>query len=182
MDQMDQMDLDQMDQMDLDQMDQMDLDQMDQMDLDQMDQMDLDQMDQMDLDVDDELETSPVEVVQHEGAQQQCPPGGLPGDQQQQQRQQEGRDLLQEPGQSGRAAAARGRPVAAVRRVALRLAQQVGHAPHDQSPAQGPHRGGAALHQPVWEVWEEHREENREEHYGGVGPVGGRRDFTGMVH
>lgn len=101
-----------------------------------------------------------MEVVQHEGAEQQRPPGPesapprfsvrpLGDQQQQQQRQKEGRDLLQEPAQPGRTPAAHLRRIAAVRRVAPRLLQQIGHAPDQQSPAQVGNTGVQALHRPA---------------------------------
>lgn len=88
-----------------------------------------------------------MEVVQHEGADQQPPPGpGLRGEQQQQQRHKESRHLLQEPAEPGRAAARlRGR-VAAVPCAVLHLPQKVSAPTHHQTPAQVRHDGLAALH------------------------------------
>ena len=95
----------------------------------------------------------PVEVVQHEGTDQQGasgpPPGSpplLPGQQQHHQRQQQSRSLLQEPGQSGGAAAAPRDSVPAVGCVGPGLTEQVGRASEDQSPAERGHGRLTALH------------------------------------
>lgn len=109
-----------------------------------------------------------MEVVQHEGADQQSPPGpGLRGEQQQQQRHKESRHLLQEPAEPGRAAARlRGR-VAAVLCAVLHLPQQVSAPTHHQTPVQVRHDGLAALHhtrqQPRGGEEEEMGEEEKEE-------------------
>ncbi len=95
--------------------------------------------------------------MQHEGAEQQRPPGPVPaparlgvrllGEQQEQQRQQEGRELLQEPPHRRRTAATLRPHVAAVLRAVPRLVQQESHARGDQSPAQVGHNRGPTLHQ-----------------------------------
>lgn len=90
---------------------------------------------------------SPVEVVQREGAEQQRPPPLSPRiPAEQQQRQQEGRNLLQEPAQSGRAAATLRRRVAAVLRMAPGLVPQVDPTPDDQDPAEDRNSLLPALH------------------------------------
>lgn len=93
-----------------------------------------------------------MEVVQHEGAEQQRPPASSPrllGEQLQQQRQQEGRHLLQEPAQSGRTAATPRRRVAAVLGVAPGLVPQVDRTPDDQNPAETRNSLRPALHLPA---------------------------------
>lgn len=97
-----------------------------------------------------------MEVVQHEGPDQQRPPAAAPpvlgircrAEQYQQQRQEEGRQLLKEPAQSGRTAAAGPRYVAAILSLGTGLVQQVGPASDHQSPAEEGHGGVTALHQP----------------------------------
>lgn len=78
--------------------------------------------------------------MQHEGAEQQQRPGlePGPGPQQQQQRGQQGRDLLQEPGEPGRVAATLGlsRRVAAVQRARAALPPKQSGAPQEERPAQ----------------------------------------------
>lgn len=99
------------------------------------------------------VDTTPVEVVQHEGTDQQgasgSPPGSpplLPGQQQHHQRQQQSRSLLQEPGQSGGAATALRGSVPAVGCVGPGLTEQVDRASEDQSPAERGHGRLTTLH------------------------------------
>lgn len=97
------------------------------------------------------VDTAPVEVVQHEGPEQQRPAGAAVrffGTQQEQQRYQQGRNLLEEPGQrTGPAAAVRLRKAAVASAVAGLPQQEGGPAEH-HGPAERGHGGLSALHQP----------------------------------